>query len=194
VALRYDLSGNPILTSAEYNTAVAAQWAPALQPSVLSLYPFASFPSGGEALGASGTDGIFSCPACNAVRSLSNFVTTFAYEFNDKNAPPPQSSFGGLLTFPLGAYHTAELQYLFTGDFFGLPTAPLSPAQQQLSNTMINYWTQFAKTGNPNSSGEPVWSPYSAVVDEFQSLIPPMPMVESNFNAGHQCSTFWDTF
>jgi para-nitrobenzyl esterase len=94
----------------------------------------------------------------------------------------------------LGAYHTAELQYLFTGQFFDLPVAPLSPAQQQLSNAMISYWTQFAKTGDPNSSGEPVWSPYSAIADNFQSLIPPAPMVESNFNAGHQCSTFWDTF
>lgn len=194
VALDYDLIGNPILTSAEYDAAVTALWGPALQPSVLSSYPFANYPFGGEALGASGTDGIFSCPARNADKSLSNFVTTYAYEFNDENAPPPQSLFGGLLTFPLGAYHTAELQYLFTGDFFGLPMAPLSPAQQQLSNAMVSYWTQFAKTGNPNSPGEPAWSAYSASADNFQSLIPPTPTTESNFDAGHNCSTFWDTF
>jgi para-nitrobenzyl esterase len=64
----------------------------------------------------------------------------------------------------------------------------------RLSNAMISYWTQFAKTGDPNSAGEPVWSPYSASTDEFQSLIPPKPVVESNFDTGHQCSTFWDTF
>jgi para-nitrobenzyl esterase len=194
VALEYDLVGNPILTSAEYDTAMTALWGPAYQPSVLSLYPFANYPFGGEALGASGTDGIFSCPARNADKSLSNFVTTYAYEFNDENAPPPQSSFGGLLTFPLGAYHSAELQYLFTGDFFGLPVAPLSPAQQQLSNAMVDYWTQFAKTGDPNSPGEPLWSAYSAIADEFQSLIPPAPMVEANFSADHRCSMFWNTF
>lgn len=94
----------------------------------------------------------------------------------------------------MDAYHTAELQYLFTGQFFDLPVAPLSPVQQQLSNAMISYWTQFAKTGDPNSSGEPIWTPYSAIADKFQSLIPPAPMVESNFNAGHQCSTLWDKF
>jgi para-nitrobenzyl esterase len=87
VALQYDFTGNPILTSAEYNTAVTALWGPVLQPHVLFLYPFASYPSGGEALGASGTDGIFSCPARKADQSLSNFVTTYAYEFNDENAP-----------------------------------------------------------------------------------------------------------
>jgi len=194
VAEDYDLSGHPILTSAEYDTAVNALWG-GLEPDVLALYPFANYPFGGEALGASGTDGIFSCPARNADQSLSKFVTTYAYEFNDENAPPPQSAFGGLLTFPLGAYHTSELQYLFKGvNFFGIPAAPLSSKQMRLSNAMIRYWTQFAKTGNPNSSGEPVWSPYSALTDEFQSFVPPKPVVESNFATGHQCSTFWDTF
>jgi carboxylesterase type B len=69
------------------------------------------------------------------------------------------------------------------------------PAQQmQLSDAMVSYWTQFAKNGDPNSSGEPLWSPYSASNDEFQSLIPPAPVVESNFDSSHKCSTFWDTF
>jgi para-nitrobenzyl esterase len=195
VALQYDLSGNPILSSAQYSAAVTAFWGPTIAPIVLSLYPFASYPSGGAALGTVGTDGVFSCPARNAIQSLSKFVSTYAYEFNDENAPPPQSAFGGLLTFPLGAYHTSELQYLFAGaSFFGLPVAPLTPTQQQLSDAMIAYWTQFAKTGDPNSSGLPVWSPYSATADNFQSLVPPTPTVESSFNADHRCSTFWNTF
>jgi para-nitrobenzyl esterase len=193
-ALDYDLVGNPILTSAEYDTAVTTLWRPALAPAVLTLYPFASYPFGGDALGASGTDGVFSCPARIADQSLAKFVPTYAYEFNDENAPPAQSAFGGLLTFPLGAYHSSELQYLFPGiDVFGLPVT-LSSQQRQLSDAMVRYWTQFAKKGDPNSSGEPLWSPYSPSTDEFQSLIPPAPMVESNFDSSHQCSTFWDNF
>jgi para-nitrobenzyl esterase len=95
----------------------------------------------------------------------------------------------------LGAYHTAELQYLFADtSFFGLPTGPLSPSQQQLSDAMISYWTQFAKTGNPNSSEQPAWSPYSTTADNFQSLMPPTPAPESSFDADHRCSTFWNTF
>jgi para-nitrobenzyl esterase len=193
VALDFDLVGNPILTSAEYDIASNALWGP-LAPPVLALYPFAAYPTGGEALGASGTDGVFSCPARNVDQALSKLVPTYAYEFNDENAPPAQSAFAGLLTFPLGAYHSSELQYLFPGiDVFGLPTT-LSSQQMQLSDAMVSYWTQFAKKGNPNSSGEPLWSPYSASTDEFQSLIPPAPAVESNFDRSHQCSTFWDTF
>jgi para-nitrobenzyl esterase len=195
VADEYDLMGNPILNSGEYDNAVAALWGPGLDPAVLALYPFASYPFGGEALGASGTDGWFSCPARNADRSLSKFVTTYAYEFNDENAPPSQSLFGGLLTFPLGAYHSAEIQYVFggAGNIFGL-VAPLSPKQLALSRAMMSYWTQFAKTGDPNSSAEPVWSPYSSLTDQFQSFIPPKPAVESNFDLNHRCTAFWDKF
>jgi para-nitrobenzyl esterase len=170
VALQYDLAENPILSAAEYSTAVRALWGPTLNSSVLALYPFAGYHSGGEALGASGTNGFFSCPARNAAQSLSTFVPVYAYEFNDENAPLPQFALSGPLTFPLGAYHTAELPY-----FFAFPTVSLSPAQQQLSDTMVAHRTQFAKTGDPNSPGAPVWSPYSATADPFQSLLPPTP-------------------
>jgi len=196
VAEDYDEVGNPILTSAEYDTAVEALWSPGLPLPwwVIARYPFASYPFGGEALGASGTDGIFSCPARNAVRLLSQSVTTYAYEFNDENAPPPQSEFPWL-TFPLGAYHGADLLYLFKNtSYFAFGGGKLSPEQVRLSDAMISYWTQFAKTGDPNSPGRPVWSPYSSSTDEFQSFIPPTPSVEYNFDASHQCSTFWDTF
>ena len=193
VALDYDLVGNPILTSAEYATANTLLWGPLASP-VLAVYPFSSYAFGGEALGASGTDGVFSCPARIADQSLAKFVPTYTYEFNDENAPPSQSEFGGLLTFPLGAYHSAEVPYLFnTANVFGLPEQ-LSPKQMRLANAMVSYWTQFARTGDPNSSSEPLWSPYNVSTDEFQSLIPPTPVVESNFDSGHLCSAFWDTF
>lgn len=123
-------------------------------------------------------------------------MTTYAYEFNDENAPPAQSLFGGFLTFPLGAYHTAELQYLFNGDFFGLPEAPLAPDQEKLSAAMIGYWTQFAATGDPNSAGEPAWPTYTSGTDEFQSLVPPTPVTEptGSFDKDHFCTLLWNAF
>ena len=152
VADQYDFTGQPLVTTADYDKAVLELWGTPLNLFVEGLYPLINYGrSPGIALGASGTDGIFACPERNSVQSLSQFVTTYAYEFNDENAPA-QSLFGGFLTFPLGAYHTAELQYLFNGDFFGLPGAPLHPIEK-LSAAMIGYWTHFAATGNPNSAG-----------------------------------------
>jgi para-nitrobenzyl esterase len=190
VAADYDYLGNP-LTNPNYAAAVTTLWGPLLAPAVLAVYPLPSSPpadAASLALGSSGTDGIFSCPARNGDQSLSQFVTTYAYEFNDENAPlgllPPAS-------FPLGAYHSAEIQYLMTVD--GIP-ASFTPDQQALSAAMISYWTQFAKTGNPNSAAEPAWSPYDSTTDEFQSFVPPTPAVESTFAADHLCTEFWDTF
>ncbi|MGA7870554.1 MAG: carboxylesterase family protein, partial [Candidatus Binatus sp.] len=88
VAEEYDAVGNPIDTQAEYDAAVTALWTSALAPYVENLYPYGSYPVGGLALSASGTDGVFSCPARNADKSLSKFTTAYAYEFNDENAPP----------------------------------------------------------------------------------------------------------
>jgi para-nitrobenzyl esterase len=198
VAETYDYVGNP-LSDADYPAAVAAFLGrPLVDPFVqfvLSLYPLTNYPpppgvvSAPLALGALGTDAVFACTARNAAQFLSQYVPTYAYEFNDENAPlsfglPPAS-------FPLGTYHSSEIQYLF--DIFGVP-APFSSDQQQLSDAMIGYWTQFAKTGDPNSPSAPTWSPYGAATDQFQSFVPPAPTVESDFDADHKCSFFWNTF
>jgi len=193
VAGQYDFAGHPLVTVADYNAAVLALWGPALDPFILFLYPFAGYPSPGVALGASGTDGIFACPERNSVRLLSQFVTTYAYEFNDQNAP---DLFDPVATFPLGAYHAAEIQYLFDFNLRFTGFDPFTPGQQQLSDAMISYWTTFAATGDPNSPSEPTWSPYSDTTDQFQSLVPPTPVVEPSFSfdTAHKCSLFWNTF
>jgi para-nitrobenzyl esterase len=193
VAEDYDLQGNPILTSAEYTAAVQNLFPAALAPYVLDVYSFSSYPTGGQALGAAGTDGIFGCPEGNVVQLLSNYVPTYAYEFDDVNAPPAQADFGGYLTFPLGAYHTSELQYLFKQwDAFGFPTT-LSASQHGLSKRMRTYWTQFAKTGNPNIVPEPNWPSYNTSPNVFLSLIEPTPVTYATFNIEHLCSLLWDT-
>ncbi len=137
-------------------------------------------------LGASGTDGIFACSARIGDALLSNFTNLYTYEFNDENAPPQPKPAG--LSFPLGAYHGSEIQYLFdTGFFF-----EFTPAQQQLSAAMVGYWTNFAATGDPNGGSLPTWSLYNPTTDVFQSLIPPTPTTESNFSDEHVCDAFWD--
>jgi para-nitrobenzyl esterase len=142
------------------------------------------------ALSALCTDFICACSLRNANLLLSQHVPTYAYEFSDENAP---LGFGiTTVSFPLGAYHTVEIQYLM--NIFGT-SATFTTEQQQLSDTMIGYWMQFAKTGNPNSAGAPAWSPFSAAPHELQSLVPPAPVAESDstFDSYHQCSSLWDT-
>ncbi|MGA9722960.1 MAG: carboxylesterase family protein [Candidatus Binatus sp.] len=187
VADAYDLVGNPILTLMQYQEATLLLYGPMLGPIVEFFYPYMPPPPGGQVLGTSGTDGIFACSARNGDEFLSNFTTTYAYEFNDENAPPQPTPAG--LTFPLGAYHGSEVQYLFDVGFF----FEFTPAQKELSQAMVDYWTNFAVSGDPNGGSLPTWSPYATSVDQFQSLIPPTPVVESSgsFNTDHICD-FWN--
>jgi para-nitrobenzyl esterase len=151
---------------------------------ILHEYPLANFTGPGEALGAVLTDGLFSCIAnvTNEVLSLS--VPTFAYEFNDENAPTPELP---PVSFPYGATHTDELPFLFT-----LPETPSnsSNAEQTLASQMKSYWTRFAQGGNPNSSQTPAWAPFSVATGNVQSLNTPRPGVEFNYAAEHHCN-FW---
>jgi para-nitrobenzyl esterase len=179
-----ELAGAPV-TAANYQAMIAStlQVTPAIAAVIAAQYPLSAYPSPSVALGAVGTDAIFACPALTVDNSVSKYVPTFAYEFNDENAPelflPPVS-------FPYGAAHASELQYLF-----GLPNAvPLSSAQQQLAAAMQGYWTNFAKRGFPSSSGEPLWPQFSSTSQQMISLVPPQPQVETDFAAEHNCA-FW---
>ncbi|MBV8135978.1 MAG: carboxylesterase family protein [Deltaproteobacteria bacterium] len=194
VADQYDFAGNPLVTPTQYQDATVALMGPTLGPIVYGVvYPLASYPSPGVALGASGTDWIFACPERNSVRLLAQNVTTYAYEFNDENAPDLFAPIA-LATFPLGSYHGSEVQYLFNFNERFTGTNPFTRQQQALSNSMIRYWTAFATNADPNSAGQPLWSPYSSGTDQFQSLVPPTPVVESTFDSDHKCSPYWNTF
>jgi para-nitrobenzyl esterase len=182
-----ELEGNPV-TAANYENMISSTLGvPAAAAAVIAVeYPLSAFPSPSVALGAVGTDAIFACPALTIDQSVSQFVPTFAYEFNDENAP---EQFLPPVSFPYGAAHASEIQYLMD-----LPTAAfpgtLSAAQQQLATTMKGYWTNFAKRGFPSSFGSPFWPTFQDVAQQMQSLTPPAPQTETDFATTHNCA-FW---
>ena len=75
-----------------YDSIFMSVFGPAQTPYVEAMYPLGDTPPGNEAelqLAAAGTDGIFACTARRATMGLANYVTVYAYEFNDENAPAP---------------------------------------------------------------------------------------------------------
>jgi para-nitrobenzyl esterase len=181
-----ELEGNPV-TAANYQSMISTTLGvPAAVAAIIAAeYPLSAFPSPSVALGAVGTDAIFACPARTIDQSVSQFVPTFAYEFNDENAP---ENFLPPVSFPYGAAHASEIQYLMD-----LPTAAfpgtLTAQQQQLAAIMKGYWTNFAKRGFPSFFGTPFWPPFN-FTQKMESLAPPTPQIQTDFATTHNCA-FW---
>ena len=67
-----------------------------------------------------------------------------------------------------GAYHSGELAYVFDNlDLVGLDW---SAADRRLSETIADYWVNFARSGNPNGPGLPQWPAYDPEQDVVQIL------------------------
>ena len=112
------------------------------------------------------------------------------YEFRDQGAPSLVGTFGGkyVLSFPQGAAHASELPYLFNMMDVG------SADRKALKETMATYWTNFARSGDPNSKGAPTWAGFKT--GKVQALDVPedggvKPMAASAFKAEHKCTTAW---
>ncbi|WP_165421008.1 carboxylesterase family protein [Bradyrhizobium sp. Leo170] len=191
----FDLAGGPV-TAATYVSAIAATIGnAAAAPQVASHYQVpAQFPSFDHAVGAVGTDTNYACPARFVDELASQFVATFAYEFNDENAP---QNFLPPMSIPYGSSHASEIQYLFpvanpSGFGLNLPQTPLDANQHKLSDRMVGYWTEFARGGDPNGHGQPHWPRFRRNHQVYLSLVPPSPITVTNFETAHQCD-FWDT-
>jgi para-nitrobenzyl esterase len=99
------------------------------------------------------TDTGFRCPStAQAVGQAAAGRIAYEYEFEQ---PPPGR--------PATA-HASELNFLF-GTW--PQNTKLSPADEKVSQQMQAYWVNFAKTGNPNGAGLPVWPKFAAASQEY---------------------------
>lgn len=140
--------GEPSLTQSQVEKEIIGQFGAEAAKRVLARYPANRYASPSEAFIAA-TSGPIVCMARHVASQLSEHTSVYAYEFADRTAP----SYYPEVSFPTRAYHTAELQYLFPG-YHGGPIGiarNLNAHQQALASQMIQLWTSFATTGDPNS-------------------------------------------
>jgi para-nitrobenzyl esterase len=160
-----ELQGGPPapLSAAEFNAFVASfgnNWSSA----ILADYPLSSYasPSLAEIAVAQGSK---ACTARSFDQLWSQYVPVYAYQFDDETAP----SYLPKASYPTRAFHTSELPYLFPLFHGGQGTPhPLNDAQEHLSDQLVAWWTNFARTGNPNAHDDvkSLWQKYSTTSDD----------------------------
>ncbi|MET7574564.1 carboxylesterase family protein [Streptomyces sp. NPDC005492] len=172
-------AGNPVTPDTWPDVVAAFFPSPGQAKAIVAEYPVHRT-DGGPVFGAVIGDADFACPTARTDDLLATQAPVWRYEFADENAPPLTS---GTPPFPLGAPHASELPYLF--DLGGRPRE-LTAAQHRLANTMIDYWTRFAGTADPNGPSSPHWSRQTVL-----SLVPDHIAPTDTTLTRHHCA-FWN--
>ena len=120
------------------------------------------------------TDTYFRCPATITVLWLASAgKPAWQYQFEQ-----PLPGTGASST-----RHSGELPYVF-----GTPQIPgkkmlgaaFGPTDVEISELMQGYWTNFAKTGDPNGPGLPDWPQFKTSSEEMMRFTPTGPIVSRN--------------
>ena len=189
VALTFHLTAAPRgVTAADHRLAMKDMVGPTLAPLFTEvLYSAARYGSYDKALAAAVTDNFYACSSLSDAKALSSLTRTYAFEFNDPDAPGAAPD----PYFTWDAYHSAELAYLFQGE---TPSPVFTPAQQTLADQMVKYWANFAARGNPNGAGLPQWRRFDRLSAPVQDLAPGGITTRDwgHFERDHQCGV-WST-
>ena len=67
-------------------------------------------------------------------------------------------------------YHSGELRYAYGNVKNDPKTYRFDESDYRLEDIMVGYWTNFAKTGNPNGEGLPKWDAWNSASNKLQRL------------------------
>jgi para-nitrobenzyl esterase len=82
-----------------------------------------------------------------------------AYLYRFSHVPPHPEGNGNNPPAPVGALHSSEIFYVFNN--LRVKDYPWTDIDRKIADMLSSYWTNFAKTLNPNGAGLPSWPVYN---------------------------------
>ena len=155
----------PHATAAAFDAAAANLFATRCLPQFSALYPAATDPQATPSAFQLDGDTTIAEQTWEALADTRRAGAAPAYAYNFTYTSPYS---------PI-ASHTAELPFVFgtaasTKVSFNPGGPPASAADLQFSGILQSYWTNFAKTGNPNGPGLPAWPVFTGVGSQVIEL------------------------
>jgi para-nitrobenzyl esterase len=151
-SLRFLLPPSPPADPAAYEQEIHDRYG-SLADEFLRLYPSADL---AESLLAVPRDGLYGWTAERLVRRQARTGQAGFLYFFDHGYPAMDEA-------NLHAFHASELPFVF-GNVDRTPPRwpkiPDTPTERQLSDAMLAYWANFARTGVPTAPGQPDWPAY----------------------------------
>ncbi len=127
------------------------------------------------------TDTNFRCPAM-MVADWNSQAGIPTYEFQFSRGIPGHPE--------IGAIHASEVVYVFGNLDQPNPMRPkYEAADYAISKAMQEYWTNFAKTGNPDETGLPPWPAYKVQSRKFLEFTDSGPVAGAQLRQ-KQCEVF----
>lgn len=140
-------------TSLEEFRKMAQQRYSAMAGEFLRLYPAASDAQAGEAQNVSARDYARTSMYFWALeQQKTSHHKTFTYYWDHSLPGPDKETYG--------AFHTSEVPYVFNS--LDKSDRPFDATDQAIADQMTSYWANFARIGDPNGKGLPLWPAFSA--------------------------------